>query len=360
MTKDDGGFRSEGGTSDEVRVAELLTSLADDPGAPPSTVTALSVIAAARAAAASKADDPIAPTDPVAPTDPARDTFPAAADEQARSADVVELRPRRRRFALAGLVAAASLAGISALVISLSVTGGSSTSTSADGARAVSAETAGSVESAAAAAPAPPAASSAAPFAADSAAAPEAAGQADGAGGAKDNSAAAAGSAAGGSVAGGSATGGSAAAGSGPAGDTTAVGCWPGLSDQALTALTGALPPGAFGSPQPLTADCAPAPVGGAVVPGTSPGTALVVRVSAAVPGACLSDTSIGTACVARGADVYQADDESGSPVVFAYGAGKQVVVSGWSGAGDSVSLPSGLTVEQSAAVAEAVLAALA
>ena len=101
-----------------------------------------------------------------------------------------------------------------------------------------------------------------------------------------------------------------------------------------------------------MTADCEPAPVGGALLPGTAPGTVLVVRVSAAVPGACVSDTSIGTACVARGDDVYVAQMTAGSPVVFAYGDGDQVVVSGWPGAGDSVAIPSGLTVEQSAAVA--------
>ena len=273
---------------------------------------------------------------------------PTGSGEPARSADVIELRPAWRRFAVAGLVAAASLAGISALVISLALSGGSSTSTSADGARAISAESAGSLESMAAAAVQPPAALSAAA----SAAAPAATGQADAAAGATLEDSAAAGSASG---------------ASGDGQDTTAsADCWPALSDQAQTALTGALPPGAFGSPQLLIADCEPASVGGAVVPGTAPGTVLVVRVTRSVPGACVSDTTIGTACVARGDNVsrgdnvYVAGDESGSPVVFAYANGDQVVVSGWPAAGDSVALPSGLTVEQSVAAAEAVLGALA
>jgi hypothetical protein len=327
---------------DSERVAQLFADLADDPAAPPSSVTAQSVIAAAKAASAASADDHTAQPD-----------GPGPADAPTRPADVIEFRPRRRRFAVAGLVAAASLAGISALVISLSVTGGSSTSTSADGARAASAESAGSFESAAesaAAAVQPPAAALPSEL---SAAAPQADSDADAAaGGAQDNSAAAAQS--------GATQSGAAQFGAGGSGqELAAAGCWPELSDRALSALTAALPAGAFGPAMPLTADCRPAAVGGAILPGTAPGTVLVVRVSAAVPGACVSDTSLGTACVARGDDVYLASDESGSPVVYAYGNGDQVVVSGWPASGDSVALPSGLTVDQSVAAAEAVLGSL-
>ena len=82
-----------------------------------------------------------------------------------------------------------------------------------------------------------------------------------------------------------------------------------------------------------------------------------MVRVSAAAPGACVSDTSSGTACAARGDNVYVASDEAGSPVVYAYGNGNQVVVSGWPAAGDSVAVASGLTVDESVAAAQAVLA---
>ena len=70
MTRDDGGFGSAGGTSDEVRVAQLLAGLADDPGAPPSTVTAMSVIAAAP-------QIPPHPQIPPQPQIPSQPKFPA-------------------------------------------------------------------------------------------------------------------------------------------------------------------------------------------------------------------------------------------------------------------------------------------
>ena len=313
---------------DGERVAQLLAELADDPAAPPSSVTVMSVIAAAKAAAQS---EPVVAGDrSVAPDDSAA---PGAA---APTAQVIEFRPRRRRLAMAGLVAAASLVGISALVFSLTITGGSSTSTSADGARVASAESAGSFESAAGAAPSelPPEAAAAAPQPAD-------AGDAA-AGEAQDN---------------GTAAGESDAVGSGQ--ELAGAACWPELRDRAIAALTDALPPGEFGSPQPLTADCESGAVGGVLLPGTAGGTALVVRVSAAVPAACVSDTRDGTACAAKGDNIYVANDAPGSPVVYAYGNGNQVVVSGWPASGDSVAVASGLTVDQSVAAAQAVLDAV-
>jgi hypothetical protein len=140
---------------------------------------------------------------------------------------------------------------------------------------------------------------------------------------------------------------------------TAGLACWPELRDRALDALTSALPPGAFGSPLPLTADCQSGAVGGVLLPGTAGGTVLVVRVSAAAPGACVSDTRDGTACAAKGDNIYVANDAAGSPVVYAYGNGNQVAVSGWPAAGDSVAVASGLTVEQSVAAAQAVLDAV-
>jgi hypothetical protein len=108
-----------------------------------------------------------------------------------------------------------------------------------------------------------------------------------------------------------------------------------------------------------LTADCEPGAIGGVILPGTAQGTVLVVRVSAAAPGACVSDTTDGTACAARGDDIYLASDATGSPVVYAYGKGNQVVVSGWPASGDSVAIESGLTVEESVGAAEAMLGAI-
>ena len=316
---------------DGARIAALLSEVADDPAAPPSSVTAMSVIAAAKAAA--KAEPATSLSAP-----PVDTVDPAEKESSAPTGELIEFRPRRRRFALAGLVAAASLAGLSALVISLTVTGGSSTSTSADGARAASAEIASSPDS---------------PAAADLAPAPAAGGSAGELNPPREQEAAGAPGDA--SVA----AGASAAAGSGPAADTVAAGCWPELSDPALAALTDALPPGAYGPPQSLTADCEPGAVGGALLPGTADGTVLVVRVSAAAPGACVSDTNNGTACVAKGNDVYVASDESGSRVVYVYGNGRQVVVSGWPASGDSVAIASGLNAEQSVTAAEAVLGAV-
>ena len=89
---------------DGKRVAQLLSALADDPNAPPSSVTASSVIAVAHAAARAELgtadDEPVTREEPAGPM------------TSAPTADVVEFRPRRRRFALAGLVAAVVLDAI--------------------------------------------------------------------------------------------------------------------------------------------------------------------------------------------------------------------------------------------------------
>ena len=273
------------------QISRMLTNLANDPSAPPSTVDALSVIRAARAAAGAAPEEQPAGSD-----EPAESSNAVPETDEPMPTNVRQFRPRRRRTAVIALVAAASLAAVAALVVPLSLSGGSSTSTSADAERAVAASAAGDLAAAApvpaqdqpkvAPAPAVPGISSAA------------------------------------------------AAGSRPPeprrpvrqfrrpvplrtlpadGFTVAADCWPALSQPVAAALGAALPAGAFGDPQPLIGDCAAAPVGGALLLGSGPvvdaaatvaavrprtDTALVVRIARADPGACLSaDPPTGIRC---------------------------------------------------------------
>jgi len=319
------------------QISRMLTNLANDPSAPPSTVDALSVIRAARAAAGAAPEEQ-----------------PAGGDERAQSLNAVPetdepmptnvrpFRPRRRRTAVIALVAAASLAAVAALVVPLSLSGGSSTSTSADAERAVAASGAGDL----AAAPAQPTVPAAAPAPGIT---PPAA---------QEDTAGAAGSAA---VAG--------SAENAPAdGFTVAAECWPALSQPVAAALGAALPSGAFGDPQPLIGDCAAAPVGGALLLGSSPvvdaaatvaaaaDTALVVRIARADPGACLSaDPPSGIPCAPAQDGTYLATEDPGGPMAFAYGSGYEVAIGGSPDTGAAT----GLSADQLAAAARAVLGAL-
>src|SRR3954470_19763048 len=98
MTDDNGTIHSDGeddaSPEDAAWLRGMLTDLAEDPAAPPSTVSPLSVIAAARREQAS-VDSTSA--------DAAR---PAASS----SSGPIDLRSRRRRRTLTALVAAACLA----------------------------------------------------------------------------------------------------------------------------------------------------------------------------------------------------------------------------------------------------------
>ena len=299
----------------QPELTELLTRLADDPDAPPSSVSALSVIAAARAEARTAATDAMG-----ASSSDKLPTQPGTGSTSGRN------RPGRRRLFIGGLVAAASLAAIAAVVVPVTMSGNSS-NTSADSARvATAANPPAAEQSAAALAPAPGSAGSSG--GAGATGSQEAAGAAD--------------TPADASVAGAAAA---------------ATGCWPELTEAASNALLAALPPGEFEGPIPLTADCGPAPVGGAVLTGTEPGTVLVVRVSAAEPGACLAD--IAEPCALQSGDVYLAVDAAGADTAFVYGNGFEVAVGGWPAVGDSVAIGSGLTTDELVAAAQAVLGTL-
>jgi hypothetical protein len=316
-----------------AQLARLLTDLANDPAAPPSTVDAQSVIRAARSAAVADEGQP---------------SVAAPAADDPAPAEVLQFRPSRRRKMLVALLAAASLAGVAALVIPLSLSGGSSTSTSADAERAVAESAADEPAAGGAAAPLP-----------DKAAAPD-----------LGISSAAAADAA---------TGSAPAAGSAPREDAQADGfaaaadCWPALTEPVARALVAALPAGAYAEPQPLANSC-PAepssPVGGALLPGSVPpadatatvaaaesaGTALVVRISTADPGACVKvDLVTGPRCAPQLDGTYLATDGPGSPTVYVYGGGHEVAIGGLPDSGAT----SGLSIEQLTAAAQAVLGAL-
>jgi len=328
----------------DAQLTRLFTDLANDPAAPPSTVDASSVIRAARAAAAEvEADEaPDRPTDDGAGRPPVL----APVVDDPPPAEVRQFRPSRRRRTLVALLAAASLAAVAALVIPLSLSGGSSTNTSADAERAVAQSSAGDLSAgdlAAGAAAAPPTVKAAAPDqGVSSAAAAETA----------------------------------AAAGSAPAADAPADGftagaaCWPALSEPVARALAAALPAGAYGDPEPLADDCTAAPVGGALLSGTIPpadatdtaaasaaaGFALTVRISAADPGACVdADPVTGAPCVPQLDGTYLATEGPGAPTVYVYGGGNEVAIGRFPGTGAS----SGLSIDQLAAAAQAVLGAL-
>jgi hypothetical protein len=329
------------------QINRMLTDLANDPAAPPSTVDALSVIRAARAAAAGAA-----PQDqPTGTDEPAESSNAVPETDEQMPTDVLRFRPRRRRTTVVALLAAAGLAAVAALVIPLSLPGGSSTGTSADAERAVAASAAGDL----AAAPVPPTVPAAAPApGATPPAVPEV------------PPAATAGSAGAGAAAG------SAAAENAPVdGFTVGAPCWPTLSAPVAAALVAALPAGAFGDPQPLTGDCSGVPVGGVLLRGSSPAvatatvaaesaatpaTALVVRISRADPGACIAaDPTTGPGCAPGQDGTYLRTDGPGGPTAFAYANGYEVAVGGSTDTG----AVTGLSADQLAVAARAVLGAL-
>jgi hypothetical protein len=311
------------GDDDQAQsIAGLLADLADDPEAPPSTVTASSVIAAARA---EQSDAGNRPTD-------------VASRRRLRLVGGDAAGASRRRTGLIALVAAASVAAIAAVVIPLSLNTGS-TNTSALGGREAAADSqsvTAPTEAAMQAAPAPSEADLSAPVAPS--AADSATTAADAAGAAESR-----------------------AAGGAPA--AAAESCWPALSSKAAAALTAALPSGAFGEPQPLQQGCGADPVAGATLPGTKPGTELVVRVSEAAVGACARTSGEAVSrCVAAGpADgEYVGTDAAGTETAFAYGGGYEVAVGGPTASAGVPATPTGLTTEQLQSAAGALLDAIA
>jgi hypothetical protein len=321
------GNGADGPDEDAGWLSALLTDLADDPQAPPSTVSPLSVIAAARRG--DHAGDPVVSDRPGGGAAEPAGTTGGVTD----TGSVTELRARRRRSLLAGLVAAACLLGVGVVVIPLALNSTPSVTSSSTDANRL-AET----PAAAAAAPAQPEPDLAAPeseaalaqgSAAADGGAPEAGGE-QGSPGFADSSP---------------------EADSGLADAGVVAGCWPPLDDAATAALRAALPAGAFGGPVPLVDACEPAAIAGAVLAGGVPYSGVVVRVTAAEPGAC--STAVGCVSVDGG---YVATDASGSPVGYVYGNGYQVAVGGST---EQASAGSGVSTAQLITAAQAVLAAL-
>jgi len=397
---------------DEQQVAAFLADLADDPDAPPSQVTVQSVLAAARAQAGNRdpaypvpladaaAGDVDEPADGV-PTVRAPDAPPKGGDvhggdvhggdvhggddhggdvhggddhggddhgddQGGRSGGtVLDGRSRfqgRRRTVIVGLLAAAAVVAVGAVVVPLvirsqdSVTSASSATaaetapsgpgspevaaSAQDAAGGAGATSAASGHSASRAAPVPAASVPATSTAADQHL-PLA--SADGAT--------------------------SAAAPVVPPGVEPFSACsWPPLTGGEVTALTRALPTGRFGAQRTLTGGCTAHPVAGAQFAGKA-GAPVIVRISRAEVGACARGTSEGSAteagsrCMPKGAGQYLVTDPSGAPIAYAYGNGLEVAVGpdlSPTGAlpGSPLTPKQSLTPEQLLAAAAAVLGA--
>ncbi len=323
--------------ADEERLASLLAELSDDPDAPPTTVTAASVLAAVHAQAlAAGTAGPV----------PAPDV---SGRTSASGGAVVDGRKRfqPRRPLVVGVLAAACLAAVAAVVIPLSLRS-SEITTSAESALATAANSgaaAGPAEEVprqGAADQSPADQSPADQSAADQSAAGSAVAQAPEVAGGQDDAAL-------------------------PSEPTDAGGnavcAWSPLSADAAAALTQSLPPGRFGTPGELIAACAAEPVAGARLPDTTGGS-LVVTVVTAKPGACASGSSnldateTGIRCVSQGSGRYLSTDAGGMQTAYAYAGGLGVAVGkDQSGSG----LPEGdpLTADQLLAAAQAVLGVL-
>ncbi|HEY5881027.1 MAG TPA: hypothetical protein VIU11_19100, partial [Nakamurella sp.] len=268
-----------------------------------------------------------------------------------------ERRARRRRTVLLGGLAAACVVAVAAVVIPLTLSNSGGTTTSADRAAATSVAAA-QTEAGGPAAAVPPDGS-------------EAQGEQESQQEATDQDQPGAGSSATIDPANPDANrpppgadaltqtvpvpGGTAPADAGAGSGGVATSCWPALSDAASAALVGSLPSGAFDAPGLLGLGCPAEPVAGASLAGTTPDTQLVVRVVRADPGACAQSSSeTGAKCVARGGDQYVSND-AGNLSVYAYGNGYEVEVGGRPATGIAP-IPSGLTADQLAAAAAAVL----
>ena len=339
--------------ADGERLASLLADLANDPHAPPSTVTAESVLAAVRAQALSAdAAAPVSGADVASRTD---GSAGSRSDGEVSGGGVVDGRKRfqARRALLVGVLAAACLAAVAAVVVPLSLRS-SETVTSAESALDTAADSNAEAGQAGEAPRQTAADQSAADLsaadlsAADLSAAGSSAAQApEAAGGQAD---AALPSAPAPAEAGGSAAG-------------SPVCTWSPLSADAAAALTQSLPPGRFGAPGELIAACAAAPVAGALLP-DSTGGSLVITVSNAKPGACSSGSSnldvteTGIRCVSQGSGRYLSTDAGGGQTAYTYANGLEVAV-GKNRSGTGLPEGSQLTADQVLAAAEAVLGTL-
>ena len=318
---------------DERRVAALLSDLADDPDAPPTAVSAASVLAAVHAKAS--AADTAGPV-------PALDVSVGA------TGPVGDGRKRfqgRRRMVLVGVLAAACVGAVAAVVIPLALRP-SATTTSAES--ALNSAQVSSRERTAAAAQGGQAPDQSAADQSAAASGPVAAqppevysGQADAALPTE--------------------TPASAAAGGNAAGSAACA--WSPLSAEAATALTQSLPPGRFAAPGELIAGCPAEPVAGARLLDVTGGSLMVTVVNAPV-GGCASGSALsaateaGTRCVPQGPGLYLATEPTGLQTAYAYANGREVAV----GTDRSATgLPEGdpLTAEQLLAAAQAVLAAV-
>ena len=377
---------------DEQQVAAFLADLADDPDAPPSQVTVQSVLAAARAQAGNRdpaytvpladaaAGDVDEPADGV-PTVRAPDAPPKGGDvhggddhggddhgddQGGRSGGtVLDGRSRfqgRRRTVIVGLLAAAAVVAVGAVVVPLVIRSQDSVTSASSAAAAETApsgpgspEVAASAQDAAGGA----GATSAASGHSASRAAPVPAASVPATSTAADQHLPLA--SAGGAT--------SAAAPVVPPGAEPFSACsWPPLTAGEVTALTRALPTGRFGAQRTLTGGCTAHPVAGAQFAGKA-GAPVIVRISRAEVGACARGTSEGSAteagsrCMPKGAGQYLVTDPSGAPIAYAYGNGLEVAVGpdlSPTGAlpGSPLTPKQSLTPEQLLAAAAAVLGA--
>ncbi len=286
------------------RLAELLRDLADDPAAPPSSVTPLAVIAAARRAAAGPARDGTAASDTHGPSAPAATPW------------------FRRTRLLIGAAVAASVVAIAAIVIPIAARSGPSTTAGS---------AADNLDSAAVSAAAPAAGSDQRATSGDSAAAE----LAQPSSAASSAASAAPTSAAGGGRSGDASAGGGAAPPTGSAAQESAAGAapdadtcdWPLLDDGAARAAVAAFPAGRVTGSATAEGPCAGDRVGAATFVDEQGSGDVVVLVSRAGVAACTLEAPAAAGPCALASDgTYRVPaGPDGAQRVYVYGDGYQV-----------------------------------
>ncbi|WP_166442252.1 hypothetical protein [Nakamurella flava] len=333
---------------DDHPVRVLLSEVADDPSAPPSSVTITSVLAAAQRTSAADSDAEI---ERVTDIDPAtgrpryvppvyarplvvQDPAASAADAPAAPvptpvwsssaaavpASVLAARQVRRRRRLA-ILAAAACVGVAAVAIPFALSRGGSGSTTASAPAAATSVTSPAAAASAAGGAGQPGRESATTTLG-----------APGEGGALSNGDLGATTAAPLSsfvpenLQSGAASAGPENGESGAAGSAAGLGScsWAPLPAPVATALSGALPGGSYGDPQPLTTGCRPDGVYGASVPSTQNQPALTVTVTRTADGAC---QTMSPACVPMGQGQYIGSTASGQLTVYAYASGWEAMI---------------------------------
>lgn len=373
-------------------VGALLAAVADDPAAPVSAVTVASVLAAVRAGRSGAdpdeaSDDEIARVtdiDPLTgrpryvppiyarPLAEAVDAAPAAAPAAAATgaapvpapvwsgsavavpaavpASVLAARRLRRRRTTA-ILAAAAFVGVAAVAVPFALSqrdGSTSTSASATAATTAAATTATAVASAASGAAGGPVATTTLGF--DGPGALSSGGSEGSSSPEPVQSPESAQESGGLPVSGATlAAGGGSEAGSGSC-------SWTALPQPVEAAITGALPGGAYGQPQPLTAGCRPDGVYGAVLPSLQNQPALTVTLSKTVDGAC---TTASPACVSAGQGQFLGSTSTGELTLYAYASGWEAMIApDGADAGDPTA--GAATVEELFTAAQAAAAAAA